>query len=332
MPETLPCEYCGESFEVDSYRKDTARFCSYNCKGLWTSENLRGDKNSNWNGGKKTIECEYCGKTFKAWPSEERRFCSSKCYGPYLSQSKWIKKHYNETLVKYREECGSWNKGLTVDDPRVAKSVKSLVRGRREKAEGHTVKRRCLFCGEEFTASLSEVKAGYGKFCSHRCAAKYRIQHGDPHLGFKKGAIPWNKGKPFDRMKELWSNPSYKERVVKNIIKTLQRKPTEPEQQAIDIIKEHRFPFKYVGDGDVIIGGLNPDFIHTGGESKVLEVFGRAFHDPQVSFIDEIRWHQQYFGRMSYYAQHGYDCLILWDDELGNEEKVVEKVRRFLYG
>lgn len=277
-----------------------------------------------------TIVCQECGKKFWDWPSQDRKFCSQECFWKSLKNSRRQREHARNTIVRHIKENGPWNKGLTVDDPRVAKNIETLVRGRRKKAEGHTVKRRCLFCDEKITVFLFNVKKGHGKFCSHGCAAKYRIQQGDTNLGFKNGSIPWNKGKSFDRMKELWSNPSYKERVVKKIVKALQRKPSEPEKQVISIVKEHKFPFKYVGDGEVIIGSLNPDLIHTEGEKKVIEVFGRVFHDPEVSFIDDIRWHQQYFGRMSYYAQHGYDCLVLWDDELDEEKKIVEKIRRFV--
>jgi len=114
----------------------------------------------------------------------------------------------------------------------------------------------------------------------------------------------------------------------KNLESTMKR-PTIPEEKVSAIINEHTFPFSYTGNGKVIIGTLNPDFLHLNSK-KIIEVFGRVFHDPSVSFKIAIPWHQQYFGRMAYYAQFGYDCLILWDDELCDESVVVRRIQSFL--
>lgn len=35
MPVTLKCQYCGKSFQVKPYRKETAKFCSQECMGLY---------------------------------------------------------------------------------------------------------------------------------------------------------------------------------------------------------------------------------------------------------------------------------------------------------
>lgn len=133
-------------------------------------------------------------------------------------------------------------------------------------------------------------------------------------------------GKPRPDISKLCHDPDFIKRKLKGLIK----RPTKPEEALISIITNHDLPFKYTGDGEMIIGTKCPDFSSTNGDNKLIEVFGRVFHDPEVSFREEIPWHQQYWGRIAYYAQLGYDCLILWDDELGNEEEVVNKIQTFM--
>lgn len=48
----IECEYCHKKFEVKPSRQKTVRFCSYNCLGKWNSENLAGEKNPLWKGGR----------------------------------------------------------------------------------------------------------------------------------------------------------------------------------------------------------------------------------------------------------------------------------------
>jgi len=126
--------------------------------------------------------------------------------------------------------------------------------------------------------------------------------------------------------KTRWSNPEYKQRVIQKSRKSLFKKPTEPEQNVIELIKKYALPFHYTGDGEVIIDGLNPDFIHNNDERKVIEVFGRVFHDPEESFFN-ISWRQQYWGKILDYKKRGRDCLILWEDE--PKAEMLERIREF---
>ena len=113
-------------------------------------------------------------------------------------------------------------------------------------------------------------------------------------------------------------------------LKSCMKKPTRPEQFFIQLCQQRLWPFRYVGNGEKIIGTLNPDFISTNHQKKIVEIFGRVFHDPEVSFKDNIPQLQQEAGRCKYYSQLGYDCLIIWDDEIYDKEGVVSKVTSFL--
>lgn len=85
MPIDVQCQQCGKDFPVRPARKDTAKFCSYACRGKWRAENWSGDNTSNWNTGAiRSKNCEYCGEEFhigKRRPSvfEGVKFCSHAC-------------------------------------------------------------------------------------------------------------------------------------------------------------------------------------------------------------------------------------------------------------
>ena len=132
--------------------------------------------------------------------------------------------------------------------------------------------------------------------------------------------------------RKRWANPEYKSRVVKKIIKGSHKKPNNPEKRIIEITKRHSLPFKYVGDGAVIIKGHNPDFISTDGSKKIIEVFGRVYHDPEHTFLKTIPLERQEDGRKKMFSEAGYKTLILWDDELDNEELLVERIGGLING
>jgi hypothetical protein len=179
------------------------------------------------------------------------------------------------------------------------------LRPRSEALKGNTI-------GKQFRDKISKAKKG---------------KRSSPATEFKKGFKASKEWRNLwaKIMKKKWDDPSY----VKKVMKARHAHPNNSEMKLIKILDRNQLPFSYTGDGKVTIGGLCPDFIHNNGDKKVMELFGRIYHDPDVSFKDEIPWCQQYFGRMAYYSQFGYNCLIIWDDELNNEVKVAEKIRRF---
>lgn len=182
----------------------------------------------------------------------------------------------------------------------------------------------CIQCGKLFLTYQAWAKRGR-KFCSNECRYKWQSEHriGDNNPNWEGKA---------NHMKEKCADPQFKKHWLKTMLTGLIRKPTSPEQKIIDLIQEHQLPLRYVGDGKIIIGSLNPDFVSTNGPPKVIEVFGRVFHEPNSSFRKEIPWYQQYWGRMAYFSQRGYDCLILWDDEIGEDKLVLDKITSFIGG
>lgn len=117
-----------------------------------------------------------------------------------------------------------------------------------------------------------------------------------------------------------WADPVKKEKWVRNTVKGVRIRPTSIEQTIIDVIKEYDLPYKYVGNGEVIINGKNPDFINTNDAKGLIECFGKHWH-PQS---DESE-------RIEYFASIGYKTLILWDREIENRphEEIRVKIANF---
>lgn len=104
-----------------------------------------------------------------------------------------------------------------------------------------------------------------------------------------------------------------------------QRKPNKPESVVLDVLNSH-FPneWQYVGDGSIIIDGLNPDFINVNGRKLIIELFGEYWHRKGAR-----KYHQTEQGRREVYQKYGYDTLVIWEKETKNLELLLEKVTLF---
>jgi len=144
---------------------------------------------------------------------------------------------------------------------------------------------------------------------------------------FRKGFVAPTKWRNMwsETMKKKWTDDVY----VRNVMIGRHTKPNNPEKILLALINDNNFPYDYSGDGRHLVGRLCPDFIHKNGERKVIELFGRVYHDPDFTFRKQLPWHQQYWGRLAYYSQLGYKCLIIWDNEMDDEQTVIEKIRSF---
>lgn len=100
------CEFCGK--EVHKYISHTKpykhHFCGYKCKSNWQIENLKGNRNPCWRGGKIERICIQCGEKFKLFKSalvkHKKRssiFCSREC-----------KCIYNRKQISLRDSKELW--------------------------------------------------------------------------------------------------------------------------------------------------------------------------------------------------------------------------------
>ena len=129
------------------------------------------------------------------------------------------------------------------------------------------------------------------------------------------------KGKPKPYMIKLNRDPEFIKKKLRGLIK----RPTKPEKVLFELIQQNNFPYKYVGDGKIIIKYFNPDFINCNGQKKVIEMFGDYWHNREdAKKRDKLR--------LKAYSDYGYETLIIWEHELKNTDKVIEKIKSFERG
>jgi len=86
-------------------------------------------------------------------------------------------------------------------------------------------------------------------------------------------------------------------------------------------------PFIYNGNNaDLIIARRVPDFYSN--NRQVIEIFGEAFHNPRKSFFN-IPFRRTKEGTINHYEKFGFNCLVIWDFELKQPQKVMEKIKEF---
>ena len=120
---------------------------------------------------------------------------------------------------------------------------------------------------------------------------------------------------------------------MSSIVSKIHSRPNRREKELIQLIDSLGLPFKYVGDGSVIIGGLNPDFINTDGKKQIIELFGRGFHRNDRGFNKgKLVFHHTEEGRRCVFGEYGFELLVIWDNELKNKSKVTERLKSFRKG
>lgn len=160
------------------------------------------------------------------------------------------------------------------------------------------IKKVCPQCNKEFEVKLSLARV---ICCSISCAKKYQWRQ--PEYRNRLEALH----------KEMYkNNPELLRRVLTS------RKPNNSEAILINLFKEYNLPYRYVGDGEVILGGCNPDFINIDGKKEIIELFGAHWHD----LFDIAR-------KVEHYRTYGFKTLIIWEDELKDLNKALRKIKKF---
>lgn len=120
-----------------------------------------------------------------------------------------------------------------------------------------------------------------------------------------------------EKFRRMWRDPEY----VRKQMEARSVKPNKTEMMLEEWFKKHELPFKFVGDGKVILGGKLPDFINYNGGKQIIELFGDYWHEPEEE--EE---------RKKIFAEFGYDTLIIWEHELKDESALLNKVESWLEG
>jgi len=132
--------------------------------------------------------------------------------------------------------------------------------------------------------------------------------------------------------KKMWKNPNstynskkYQQELkkrIKEMIKFCYKNGSKPERQVKQIIKLNNLPFKFVGNGKMMIKRFCPDFICKSSK-KIIEENGDYYHNlPIVKKRDKRK--------RKVYKKYGFKLLTIWEKELkNNPQKVTEKIINF---
>lgn len=130
-----------------------------------------------------------------------------------------------------------------------------------------------------------------------------------------------HKKKIIHNMKEKWKEYEYREKQIKAILKALFKRPTKLEQKFIEFCKQNNLPFNYCGNGSLLIGYKNPDFVENNGKKLCIEIYNRLW----PKRIEN--WEQN---RIEHFAKFGWNCIFIEQKELENQEKLLEKINNFI--
>ena len=243
------------------------------------------------------------------------KFCSQRCSGKFMMKNDNYKKQFLISGEKTRYQKGQESHKKK---PKIVKI--------------------CEWCKKEY--KIHPYRNNISKYCSRKCLASATYNTKRPTVkgkkfsketkekmsnrmkgnmvGFKIGQIPWNKGLNKNSNEKMieWQRKIHTDETKRKRLIGLIKSPNKPEKKLNELLQKN-FPheWKFVGDGKVIIEGKNPDFININGKKQIIEMYGAYWHKPE-----------QVEPRMEIFAKYGYKTLILWDYELKNEEKLMEKI------
>ena len=126
-------------------------------------------------------------------------------------------------------------------------------------------------------------------------------------------------------LKLIQENLVYRQHYLKALAKHLS--PNQSELKLASILDEIAPTFQYNGGYELGISlrGLIPDFVNTNGKKQVIELFGDYWHSETMAGS----WHRCELGRTMAYHSIGYDCLVIWEHELKDKEKMRSKILSF---
>ena len=148
---------------------------------------------------------------------------------------------------------------------------------------------RRRICSDATKKKMSQTRLGRPK------SAEVRQKLSDATTGKKQSVETRERLRQLSL--ELWQCPEY----VKAQMEARGVKPNKLELQLGE--KLALLGFRYVGDGQLVIGGKCPDFWD--GGTRLVELYGDYWHrgqDPQE--------------RIDHFARYGYECQVIWEREL----------------
>ena len=111
------------------------------------------------------------------------------------------------------------------------------------------------------------------------------------------------------------THPEYLKRVLGR------REKSSLEIKMEGLLEKFNLPYKFVGNGEVIIGGKNPDFVNCNGDKIAVDVYYRRHKEQFRGGLKQ--WKES---RQEIFQTYGWK-LIFFDETEVNEALVSEKLR-----
>jgi hypothetical protein len=142
--------------------------------------------------------------------------------------------------------------------------------------------------------------------------------------------IPELREKARQHALSMWADPSssfYKDGYWSRVYKALTKTGPNYAEKIIIEILEKLYPgeYKYTGDFSFWIGMKNPDFLCF-KKKKIIEHFGVWWHGKECTGIENSIHEKE---RIKHFSDYGYDCLIIWENELSNIQSIEKKISTF---
>ena len=129
-------------------------------------------------------------------------------------------------------------------------------------------------------------------------------------------------GKRKESQDKFWAeiSPELKSEFIRRSRLKTSKQKTKPEILLENLLDTHfSGEWKYVGDGQLIIAGMIPDFANIDGKKQLIEVFGDYWHREDNPN-----------DRISKFSEYGYDCLVIWEHDIKiNPNQVIRQVIEF---
>lgn len=125
-----------------------------------------------------------------------------------------------------------------------------------------------------------------------------------------------------DRINSLWNNPKKAAEMLRNSRIATGCKLNDCERQVEAILNE-MYPgsWEFVGDGTKVIYRYCPDFINE-KDKLILEFFGGYWHNRTGEKERDAK-------RIEAFSRHGYETIVIWENELKDTEAIKNKIRNF---
>lgn len=272
--------------------------------------------------------CDGCGKIRTIQYRSYNDFCHSCSMKGKTPWNKGLKAEDDERVKRScdaaheaRRGKPAWNKGIPWSDEAKEKMSKSHM-GKYFPPAVKKIRKawnKGIPCPEEMKIKISEtLKAKnikgenhpfYGKHHTEESNEKNRLSH----LG-KKTSME-TKEKLRKKTKANWQKPEF----VKKVLGYDRTIPNKPELKLNNLLQQ-LLPneYKYVGNGEFVLGGKCPDFLNVNGKKLLIKLYGDYWHRGE----DENE-------RIDYFKKFGFNTLIVWEKELKDIEILTNKIIEF---